>query len=105
MPIKPYNNIYTNTLSSHDRRAMTAAWVRISLSNDMNVHGLRKLAAAELPDAGCGMHEIAATTGHQSISMVQLYPRSAGQERLATAAIARLSERDCQWANNRKNRP
>ena len=50
------------------------------------------MAAAELADAGCSVHEIAAITGHQSLSMVQLYTRSADQERLASAAIVRLSE-------------
>lgn len=73
--------------------AMPDALVRIGLSNGMNVHGLRKLAAAELADAGCSVHEIAAITGHQSLSMVQLYTRSADQERLASAAIIRLSAR------------
>lgn len=73
--------------------AMPAALLRIGLSNELNVHGLRKLAATELADAGCSVHEIAAITGHQSLSMVQLYTRSADQERLATAAIVRLSER------------
>lgn len=73
--------------------AMPIALLRIGLSNDMNVHGLRKLAATELADAGCSVHEIAAITGHQSLSMVQLYTRSADQERLASAAIVRLSER------------
>jgi integrase len=73
--------------------ALPAALVRIGLSNDMNVHGLRKLAAAELADAGCSMHEIAAITGHQSLSMIQLYTKTADQERLASAAIVRFSER------------
>jgi len=50
------------------------------------------LAAAELVDAGCSMHKIAAITGHPSLSMVQLYTRSADQERRASAAIIRLSE-------------
>ena len=72
--------------------AMPIGLGRIGLPDDMNVHGLRKLAAAELADAGCSVHEIAAITGHQSLSMVQLYTRSADQERLASAAIVRLSE-------------
>jgi integrase len=84
--------------------ALPAVLVRIGLLNDMTVHGLRKLAAAELPDAGCGMHEIGAITGHQNLSMVQLHTRSDDQERRVTAAIARLSERDCKRANKRKNR-
>ena len=74
--------------------ALPAAMARIGLSDDLNVHGLRKLAAAELADAGCSVHEIASITGHTSLSMVQLYTRSADQERLASAAIIRLSERD-----------
>lgn len=56
----------------------------------INVHGLRKLAATRLADAGCSPHEIAAITGHRSLSMVQLYTASADQERLAGAAVERL---------------
>lgn len=56
----------------------------------LNVHGLRKLAATRLAQAGCSVHEIAAITGHRSLSMVQLYTASVDQERLATAAIHRL---------------
>jgi integrase len=82
--------------------ALPIGLVKIGLSNELNVHGLRKLAAAELADAGCTMHEIAAVTGHQSLSMVQLYTRSADQERLAGAAIVRLSERDYKRTNKRK---
>ncbi len=78
--------------------AMPEGLLRIGLSNDMNVHGLRKLAAAELADAGCSVHEIAAITGHQSLSMVQLYTRTADQERLAGAAIVRLA----QYSDKRK---
>lgn len=58
----------------------------------LNVHGLRKLGAARLADAGCSTHEIAAITGHRTLSMVALYTRSADQERLANAAILRLSD-------------
>ena len=63
---------------------------RIGLSEDLNVHGLRKLAAANLADAGCSTHEIAAITGHKSLAMLQLYTATADQERLAGAAILRL---------------
>ena len=56
----------------------------------LNVHGLRKLAAANLADAGCSVHEIQAITGHKSLGMVQLYTASAQQEHLAHAAITRL---------------
>lgn len=56
----------------------------------LNVHGLRKMAAARLADAGCSTHEIAAVTGHSSLAMIELYTRSANQKRLAKAAIRRL---------------
>lgn len=75
-------------------RYLPIALAEIGLPRDLNVHGLRKLAAAELADAGCSVHEIAAITGHRSLAMVALYTRSADQERLASAAIVRLSELD-----------
>lgn len=78
-----------NFLSQHLPRALAV----IGLRSGLNVHGLRKLAAANLAEAGCSMKEIAAITGHRSLSMIELYTRSADQERLASAAIARLSER------------
>lgn len=83
--------------------ALPIALATIGLPDDLNVHGLRKLAAAELADAGCSMHEIAAITGHRSLSMVQLYTRSADQERLASAAIIRLSEHADKRTNKRKS--
>lgn len=63
------------------------------LRANLNVHGLRKLAATELAEAGCSTHEIAAVTGHRSLAMVELYTRSAAQPKLAGAAIARLKPR------------
>lgn len=54
------------------------------------LHGLRKLAATSLAEAGCTMHEIAAVTGHASLAMVQLYTKAVQQEQLAGAAIVRL---------------
>ncbi len=57
-----------------------------------NIHGLRKLAAANLAHAGCNMQEIVAITGHRSLAMVQLYTRSVDQERAAEAAIVKLAE-------------
>jgi integrase len=64
------------------------SWLeRIGLPSDLNVHCLRKLAAASLAGAGCTTHEIAAITGHKSLAMVELYTKSANQERLAKAAI------------------
>lgn len=69
------------------------ALARIGLAGDLNVHGLRKLAATELADVGCTPHEIAAITGHRTLQMVQHYTRSADQERLAGAAVLRLNRK------------
>lgn len=84
------------------RSPRTGGWTAPHLSREMkrcmeaiglpslNVHGLRKAAARRLAEAGCSASEIAAITGHASLSMVQLYTASADQERLAGAAVARL---------------
>lgn len=56
----------------------------------LQFHGLRKSAAARLAEAGCTDHEIAAITGHKSLSMVGLYTKDANQRTLARAAIAKL---------------
>lgn len=68
------------------------ALAEIGLGPGLNIHGLRKLAATELADAGCTAHEIAAITGHRTLAMVQHYTRTADQERLASAAILRLQQ-------------
>jgi integrase len=57
-----------------------------------NIHGLRKLAATRLAQAGCTLHEIAAITGHQSLGMLQLYTRSVDQERAAESAAEKMAK-------------
>lgn len=56
----------------------------------LQFHGLRKSAAARLAEAGCSVQEIAAITGHSSLSLIGLYTRDADQRLLATAAIVKL---------------
>lgn len=75
---------------AHLSREMKQGLAKIGLPERLNVHGLRKAAARRLAEAGCSAHEIAAVTGHRSLSMVQHYTRSADQHRMAGAAIARL---------------
>jgi integrase len=53
-------------------------------------HGLRKSAAARLAEAGCTVLEIAAITGHSSLSMLQHYTKEADQRTRASAAIVKL---------------
>lgn len=64
---------------------------RIDFPPGWNIHGLRKLAATNLAQAGCTPHEIQAVTGHRSLALVSLYTASVNQEALATAAIIRLT--------------
>jgi integrase len=52
-----------------------------------SAHGLRKAAARRLAEAGCTIHEIAAITGHASLSEVQRYTKAADQKRLALSAM------------------
>jgi integrase len=54
-----------------------------------SAHGLRKLAATRLADAGCSDWEVASITGHKSMSQVAHYTRAANQSRLADQAIAK----------------
>ncbi|MEP2714909.1 hypothetical protein [Pseudophaeobacter sp.] len=51
-------------------------------------YALRYSAAGELAEAGCTDHQIAAITGHNSLSMIQKYSRGANQKILAKQAQA-----------------
>lgn len=74
------------TLTSLMWRAAQAG----QIPQGLNVHGLRKLAATLLAEAGCSVHEIAAITGHKTLQMVQHYTKSVDQMRMATSAINRV---------------
>lgn len=56
-------------------------------------HGLRKAAARRLAEAGCTANEIAAITGHATLSEVQRYTKAAEQRHLAASAMSRLRTR------------
>jgi len=62
------------------------------LSDDCVMHGLRKVAARDLAEAGCSLHEIMSVTGHESLSEVARYTKSANQQRMAQLAIAKLEQ-------------
>jgi integrase len=67
---------------------------KLELPKRLNVHGLRKLAAISLAEAGCTPHQIAAITGHRTLAMVQLYTRDAHQPLLAEQAMTLLETRN-----------
>ncbi len=54
-----------------------------------SVHGLRKAACRRLAEAGCSANEIAAISGHQTLSEVARYTQDADQKHMAERAIAR----------------
>src|SRR5262249_40240087 len=64
-------------------------------------HGLRKAACRRLAEAGCSANEIAAISGHRSLSEVERYTREADQARLASQAIERQlrAEREQELSN------
>ncbi|MBO9441792.1 tyrosine-type recombinase/integrase [Phaeobacter italicus] len=59
---------------------------RIANLTEYSLHGLRYSAAGELAEAGCTDQQIAAITGHKSLTMVQKYSKGASQKRLAKEA-------------------
>lgn len=67
-----------------------AAWCKSAGLRDRSAHGLRKLAAVRLVEAGCSSKEVAAITGHASLREIERYTKAAEQEKLARQAIARL---------------
>jgi integrase len=52
-----------------------------------SAHGLRKAQARRLAEAGCSAPQIAAITGHKTLSEVQRYIEAASQKTLAVAAM------------------
>jgi integrase len=59
---------------------------------EVSAHGLRKATARRLAEIGCTAHQIAAITGHASLSEVQRYTRAADRKRMAREAMAKLVE-------------
>lgn len=55
-----------------------------------SAHGLRKVMAVRLAEAGCSAHEIMAITGHTTLKEVERYTRDAGRKRLADSAMQRI---------------
>jgi integrase len=55
-----------------------------------SAHGLRKLTATRLAEAGCSEREIMAITGHKSVTEVSRYTKAAQQSRLAEQAMNKV---------------
>jgi integrase len=66
-------------------------WAKLSgIADQASPHGLRHAAARRLAEAGCSVHMIAAVTGHVTLSEVENYTKTAGQQSLAELAMSRL---------------
>lgn len=71
-------------------RTLPEELAKIGLPAGLNIHGLRKLTAVRLAEAGCSAHEIASITGHKTLAMVQHYTKAANQRTLADVAALHL---------------
>ena len=77
------------------RDALTMAVMRVMEETGRKghgIHGLRKLAAVRLAEAGCSVHEIAAITGHATLKEISRYTEAVDQEKLARSALVRLQQ-------------
>ncbi|NPC88174.1 tyrosine-type recombinase/integrase [Gluconacetobacter entanii] len=82
---KPFsvNGFYNNFVS----------WcAEAGLPKGCSPHGLRKAAARRLAEAGCTTHQIAAITGHRTLSEIERYTRAVEQAKLAGDAMRRLEQ-------------
>jgi integrase len=59
---------------------------------DISAHGGRKATARRLAEIGCSANQIAAITGHASLSEVQRYTKAADRKRMAQEAMKKLTD-------------
>jgi integrase len=65
---------------------------RAGLPDRCVAHGLRKASLRRLAEAGSTTKEIAAVSGHRSLSEIENYTAAADQARLARAAVDKLAD-------------
>ena len=86
--------------SGNDFSEQFRAWCDAAgLPAKCSVHGLRKAACRRLAEAGCSASEIAAISGHATLSEVQRYTKAAEQARMARNAMARQATAKEEAAN------
>jgi integrase len=68
-------------------------------------HGLRKAACTRLADAGCTVHEIAAISGHKTLSELERYTKAANQARLARSAMERIGNQSVKPVPDEVSKP
>jgi integrase len=68
------------------------AWCdEAGLPTRCSFHGLRKALCRRLAEAGCSASEIAAWSGHATLTEVARYTKAADQAKLAKAALGRIA--------------
>ena len=76
--------------SGNDFSEQFRAWCdEAKLPKECSAHGLRKAACRRLAEAGCSANEIAAMSGHATLSEVQRYTKAVDQARMARNAMTR----------------
>jgi integrase len=94
-PVVGMTHIITDT-RGRPMRSLTelieAAVKRAGLPARCVAHGLRKAALRRLAEHGSTTKEIAAVSGHRSLSEIERYTARADQAGLARAAIAKLPD-------------
>jgi integrase len=65
-------------------------WSREAGLNGCPLHGLRKACCRRLAEAGCSVNQIAAISGHKSLSEVERYTKAAEQRVLADDAMSKM---------------
>jgi integrase len=70
---------------------MTRAAAAAGLLRKCVPHGLRKALMRRLAERGASSKELAAMSGHKSLAEVERYTAKADQQKLSTAAIAKLT--------------
>ena len=75
-------------------KIMAAAVKTAGLPPRCVAHGLRKAALRRLAEAGSTTKQIAAVSGHRSLSEIERYTARADQAGLAQAAIAKLPDEE-----------
>ncbi|MDR0808668.1 MAG: tyrosine-type recombinase/integrase [Gemmobacter sp.] len=68
-------------------------WCDLARLPECSAHGLRKVCARRLAEAGATAHEIMSITGHKTLAEVQRYTEAALREGLADSAMEKLLSR------------
>ena len=89
--LRPVDNHMSESSFKHHYRLFLK-----TVGVDKPFHGLRKLCAVMMAEAGCSMPEIMSVTGHRSTATAAHYMRSANGRTLSTNAIERLDKHEVQ---------